>query len=90
MNVYDSLDAIGADPAPVKKAAIPFRFPPSTDDLDARGLVKRVIEKRPGETALHAVARARSLKWWRAVASPRPYSTARYWIFLVDRTVACS
>jgi hypothetical protein len=90
MNVYDSLDAIGADGATARKAEIPFRFPPSTDELTDRGLVKRVIHKHAGETATDAIERAKAMPWWPHVAEARPYSTARHWIFLVDRMPACS
>jgi hypothetical protein len=90
MNVYDSLDAIGAEPTPTRKAEIPFRFPPSTDELTDRGLVKRLIRKQPGDEPKDAIARARTMPWWSSVAEVRPYGTARFWVFLVDRMAACS
>jgi len=42
------------------------------------------------DTDLDAIARSRLKDWWRAIAEVRPYSTARFWIFLLDRSAACN
>jgi hypothetical protein len=67
-----------------------LHFPPPANELTDRGLVKRLIRKQPGDGPKDAIARAHKMPWWPSVAEARPFSCARFWIFLVKREAGCS
>ncbi len=78
-------------PEVVKRLYGPSRRMPDDDELTSRGLVKKLIAKSMSndrgslETALD---RAKAMSWWGDVADKAPYSSGRYWVFLVHAAEA--